>query len=110
MNTGTTREGSLEVEAGKSVVWGKQKGFCGLQGLGGQGHSLSPQVSDILTPAAPRAPRGHCPLPFSSSPGWVWNQQDKQDQGHRLQARQDLGTEGPRKLRTTCCTAQETVG
>lgn len=67
----------------------------------GQGHSLSPQVSDVLTPGAPWAPNGHHPLLLSSSPGWVWNQDDKQDQGHGFQAGHDLGTGGPRKLRTT---------
>ena len=60
-----------------------------------QGHSLSPQVSDVLTPGAPWAPNGHHPLLLSSSPGRVWNQDDKQGQGHGFQAGHDLGTGGP---------------
>lgn len=57
-----------------------------------QRHSLSAQVSDVLTPAAPLAPHGHSPLLLSSSPGRVWNQNDEQDQGHGFQAGHDLGT------------------
>lgn len=66
-----------------------------------QRYSLSPQVSDVRTPAAPQVPHGHLPLLLSGSPGRVWNQCNKQDQGHSFQAGKDLGTEGPRKLRTT---------
>lgn len=64
-----------------------------------QGHLLSPKVADVLPPAVPRAPQGHHPLLFRSSPGRVWNQHKKQDQGHGFQAGRDLGTGGPRKLR-----------
>lgn len=93
MNIGTVTEGSLEAERGRSAMPG-QTGFlvtCREE----QGHSLPPQVSDVLPPAAPRAPRGHLLLLLSSSPGRVWNQHDKQDQGYSFQAGHDLGTEDP---------------
>ena len=59
-----------------------------------QGHLLSPQVSDILTPAAPRSPHSHFSLFLSCSSGYVWNQQDEQSQGHGIQAGHELGKEG----------------
>lgn len=85
-------------EAGQGC-WGR-RGFSGMC-REEQGHSLSPQVPDILTPAAPQVPHGRLFLLLSSSPRRVWNQRDKQDQGHGFQARHDLGMGGPRKLRTT---------
>lgn len=59
-----------------------------------QGHLLSPQISDILTPAAPRSPHSHFSLFLSCSSGYVWNQQDEQSQGHGIQAGHELGKEG----------------
>lgn len=99
-DAGAGREGSLEMEGGRVVMLGRAKGFS-MTRREEQRHSLSPQVTDVLTPAAPWVPRGCDPLLLSSSPGWVWNQHDKQDQGHSFQAGHDLGTGGPRKLRAT---------
>ena len=97
---GAVREGSLEVQGGRAVMLGQAEGFS-MTRREKQKHSLSPQVSDVLTPAAPWVPHGCDPLLLSSSSGWVWNQHDKQDQGHSFQAGHDLGTGGPRKLRAT---------
>lgn len=102
MHIGTVTEGSLEAERGRSAMPG-QTGFlvtCREE----QGHSLPPQVSDVLPPAAPRAPHGHLLLLLSSSPGRVWNQHDKQDQGYSFQAGHDLGTEDPGSQGHTSCT------
>lgn len=85
---------------GRSVMLGQTVGFS-VTRREEQKYSLSPQVSDVCTPAAPQVPHGHLPLLLSSSPGRVWNQCNKQDQGYSFQAGQDLGTEGRRKLRTT---------
>lgn len=99
VNIGTVREGSLEAERGRSATlgWTGFSGTCKEE----QGHSLPPQVSDVLTPAAPRDPHGHLLLLLSSSPGRVGNQHDKQDQGHGFQAGHDLGMGGPGVLRAT---------
>ena len=102
---GAVREGSLEVEGGRAVMLGWAEGFS-MTRREEQRHSLSPQISDVLTPAAPGVPRGCDTLLLSSSPGWVWNQHDKQDQGHSFQAGHDLGTGGPRKLRATLLEAR----
>lgn len=62
--------------------------------LKSQEHLLSPQISDILTPAAPRSPHSRFSLFLSCSSGYVWNQQDEQSQGHGIQAGHDLRKEG----------------
>lgn len=89
------------------------QGFWGRQRIWGtsrkeQGHSLSPQVSDILTPGAPQVP--HLPLLLRSSPRRVWNQRDQQDQGHSFQAGHDLGTGGPGRLSASCPCGPEMLG
>lgn len=108
--------GSSE-EKEKAVNLGSHRGLTGgREGESGilgtsrkeQEHSLSPQVSDILTPAAPQVP--HLPLLLHSSPRRVWNQRDQQDQGHSFQAGHDLGTGGPGKLSATCPCGPEMLG